>query len=416
MMRSFKLASLPLALAALGLARPAFAVTDTYTFRDTLQSTEGGATGNTLSATYNNGTLVAGTFGDVTISASACANTPTVRGYSFPAFGGLKSLNTAPIVATGSYTITMIVKFSPLKGGYTRLIDFSDSTLDDGIYVLNNGVSFYPVGTYAPNSFQDDQFSVMTITRNAATDEVSLFIGLTAAGVYTDTPKRYVPNNGNLYFFMDNTTGAAAVSESSPGVVTFLRVSDQPITAVGLAASIDQACNAVACGNGKLEPAEGCDDGNNVDGDGCNKACKIENGKACNAAADAGVTGAPSCASATCGSSSLKCVPVGGCAVDGDCTSKQCDTQALTCKTTADAGDTDAGATEDASVADSGTTAGNDAGTSDTDAGAGGTASSGCSCDVGPASTRSSALALFVAGVVVTARRRIKRRAATRRA
>lgn len=159
----------PLVLAALALAREAHAASDTYTFRDNLSSTEGGAAGNVLQFEYNNGDATPGTFVDTTIDVSACANTPTVRGYSFPAFSGFKSLNKVPIVATESYTITMIVKFNPLQGGFTRLIDFSDSTLDDGIYVLNGEVSFYPVGTFAPGAFVDNQFSVMTLTRDAAT-------------------------------------------------------------------------------------------------------------------------------------------------------------------------------------------------------------------------------------------------------
>jgi cysteine-rich repeat protein len=389
--RSLPVASIVAIVTALGGARSAQAATDTYRFRDKLQSDEG-APGNVLVPTFNNGDFQSGTFVDTVIDANACSNTPTVRGYSFPAFGGLRSPNNAPVLVGESYTISLIVKFSPLRSGYTRLIDFSNSTLDDGIYVLNNGISFYPVGTYAPGSFADDRFSVLTLTRDAATNVVSLFIGLTAAGTYEDTGKRYVPSAGNMHFFMDNTTGAAAVSESSAGIVTFLRVSDRPIAAASLAQTIADACQAVACGNAKLEPGEGCDDGNNVDGDGCSSTCKIENGLACGtqvdagadagdaggdftpgstcqsgvcdpadskcgyqngagstcdpgdpggapdagAASDAGDAGdggdaadagdagtpgsvAPTCRSKVCGVASRKCIPPGGCFVDGDC-------------------------------------------------------------------------------------------------
>ena len=37
----------------------------------------------------------------------------------------------------------------------------------------------------------------------------------------------------------------------------------------------------VLCGNGKLEGAEGCDDGNSVNGDGCSSGCKTEDGWEC---------------------------------------------------------------------------------------------------------------------------------------
>jgi MYXO-CTERM domain-containing protein len=480
MRTALKVVPFAVAFATLMSVRPARAVTDTYTFRDTLQSSEGGATGNTLVPTFNNGTLVSGTFATVAIDANACANTPTVRGYSFPQYGGLKSLNAAPVVVTEAYTISMIVKFSPLKSGYSRLIDFSNSTLDDGIYVLNGGISFYPVGTYAAGSFADNRFSVMTITRNSTTNEVSLFIGLTAAGVYVDTAKKYVLATGNpLFVFMDNTTGAAAISESSPGVVTFLRVSDQPITSTGLAASIDQACQAVACGNTVLETAEGCDDGNNVDGDGCSKDCKIENGVPCNSGGT-GVTGAASCKSnicdtdgkcgyvngagstcdgttastvcrsGSCGTSSLKCVPTGGCFVDNDCTATTCNTLTLVCVGSADAGadasgadasgadasgadaagadasgadaagtdaggGTDAGANTDAGGNTDGGATDDDAATAgETDSGNGNATtngvSAGCSCDTASRGTSLPAVALFVAGALVATRRRSKRR------
>src|SRR5262245_47327278 len=38
---------------------------------------------------------------------------------------------------------------------------------------------------------------------------------------------------------------------------------------------------AAACGNGVTNPMEDCDDGNNVDGDGCSAACEIEVGYTC---------------------------------------------------------------------------------------------------------------------------------------
>jgi len=420
-------------VATLGLARDAQAARDTYTFRDQLQSTEGGAAGNTLQFESNNGDPTPGTFVDTTIDANACPNTPTVRGYSFPQYSGFKSLNKAPVVAGESYTITMIVKFNPLQGAFTRLIDFSDSTLDDGIYVFNGAVSFYPVGTFADGSFVDNQYSVMTLTRDGATSVVSLFIGLTPAGTYTDTNKTYVPLNGTLHFFMDNTTGTAPVNEASAGVVTFVRVSDAPITAAGLAASINEACQAVACGNGKLEAAEGCDDGNNASGDGCDKTCKIENAFAC-VKGDAGKSadncasgvcdarddkcgyengGASACTqqnaksvcrSGSCGESSGKCVPPDGCAIDADCASSHCDAAAFACLApTADAGPMDPGpkdggagspdASAPAAVAPS------------TDA-----PSSGCSCDIGPRESGAPAAALAAAALVVALRRRRERR------
>lgn len=58
-------------------------------------------------------------------------------------------------------------------------------------------------------------------------------------------------------------------------------------------------CRAFGCGNNRLEMGEGCDDGNNVSGDGCNLACFIEDNKACNQTAP-GETGDNSCESGVC--------------------------------------------------------------------------------------------------------------------
>ncbi len=225
------------------VGRTAYAAAGTYLFRDSLAPLEGA--GNTLVATYNNGAFVNGSFVDTTIDANVCPGTPTVRGWSFPQYGGLRTPNNSPAVVGGSYTISMIVKFNPMRSGYSRLIDFSNSTLDTGIYELDGGLSLYPVGTFAPGSFVNDRFSFVTFTRDAATNLVSVFVGTTPAGTYTDSGGLYVPLAQNVIFLMDNTTGAAAVSESSPGVITYIKLIDAPVTAAEIAGLQAQACSTV---------------------------------------------------------------------------------------------------------------------------------------------------------------------------
>lgn len=225
------------------VGRTAYAATGTYLFRDTLAPLEGA--GNTLGATYNNGPFVNGSFVDTTIDASVCPGTPTVRGWSFPQYGGLMTPNNAPAVVGGSYTISMIVKFNPMRSGYSRLIDFSNSTLDTGIYELNGGLSLYPVGTFAPGSFVNNQFSFVTFTRDAATNVISVFVGTTPAGTYTDVGSLYVPSTQNVIFLMDNTTGAANVTESSPGIITYIKLIDAPVTAAEISGLQQQACSTV---------------------------------------------------------------------------------------------------------------------------------------------------------------------------
>jgi cysteine-rich repeat protein len=63
----------------------------------------------------------------------------------------------------------------------------------------------------------------------------------------------------------------------------------------------------VGCGNGLLEAGEGCDDGNNMNGDGCTTACEIEDGSPC--ATDG------ECASGVCDVNEAPpvCEPAGSC-------------------------------------------------------------------------------------------------------
>jgi cysteine-rich repeat protein len=81
---------------------------------------------------------------------------------------------------------------------------------------------------------------------------------------------------------------AAALTACSVDAVTFTLGDDQPAENCaapgdedgnGVADCSDPACASApacqaACGNGKLEAAEVCDDGNRLDGDGCDNTCK----------------------------------------------------------------------------------------------------------------------------------------------
>jgi len=62
-------------------------------------------------------------------------------------------------------------------------------------------------------------------------------------------------------------------------------------------ASNNPAQRCAVCGNGQLEGNEGCDDGGNTDGDGCDANCNLEPGYAC--------TGSPSVCSEICGDAIL---------------------------------------------------------------------------------------------------------------
>jgi len=181
----------------------------------------------------------------------------------------------------------MLMRFNPMDGGYARLIDFSNSTLDTGIYKLGDGVSFYPVGTFAAGSFVENQDVFITITRDGTSKLVSLYINGVPSGTYVDTGDLYAPSATVLYFLLDNTTGSAAIQETDAGVIAYLQLRSTPMTPEEVTASLSAICTVVSCGDGVVGGTEACDDGNTTSGDGCSAVCTIEQAACANGPAAA---------------------------------------------------------------------------------------------------------------------------------
>ena len=417
MNRSRILVGAVFAVVAVVIGRGAVAraqVTETFVFRDSMEPTEGA--GNVLEPVYNGGGsiltsgagFVGGSYVTQTISATACATTPTVRAWSFPVSGGLRHPNVAPVVVTGSYSISMLMRYSPMDGGYARLIDFSGSTSDNGIYKLIDGVSFYPVGRYAAGSFVTDRDVFVTLTRDASTQLVSLFINGVASGTYSDTGNLYAPVGSAMYFLMDNTTGAAAISETDPGVIAYLQVRDTPMTPAEVLASLALICETVACGDGLVTTGEACDDGGVVAGDGCSSKCEIEPGFEC--------AGSPSVCVALPDAGPPDAGPVDGGAMDAGAADAGATDGGVSDAGAADGGAADAGSA-DAGSADAGPA---DAGARDAgapvDASSGsdasiGASSGGCGCVMAGAGAPSSGASLAgFAVLALLAARRARRR------
>jgi len=86
----------------------------------------------------------------------------------------------------------------------------------------------------------------VTITRDAGTQLVSLYINGVPSGTYTDTTNLYAPSATAVYFLMDNTTGSANITETDPGTIAYLQIRDVPISAEEVTASLATICQVVA--------------------------------------------------------------------------------------------------------------------------------------------------------------------------
>ncbi|MEO0460186.1 MAG: DUF4215 domain-containing protein [Myxococcota bacterium] len=107
--------------------------------------------------------------------------------------------------------------------------------------------------------------------------------------------------------------GAGAQLDLSPYLVGRVEIDfagQAPLVEIDTSSSL-RACLAV-CGNGNVEPGEGCDDGGLSDGDGCSSSCLVETGSSCNGAAP-GEIGSASCASGVCNPALVRCAPASVC-------------------------------------------------------------------------------------------------------
>jgi MYXO-CTERM domain-containing protein len=96
-----------------------------------------------------------------------------------------------------------------------------------------------------------------------------------------------------------STTCESGFCDSTGNICACDQDADCPLGSLCNTASEPNVCVPMGCGNGVLEPNEGCDDGNTTAGDGCDIACLIEIGKAC--------TASTSCASGLCDGNICAC-------------------------------------------------------------------------------------------------------------
>jgi hypothetical protein len=133
----------------------------------------------------------------------------TSSGFVFGADQGL-SLATAP----SRYSIEMKFELD-LVTDYRKLIDFKSLASDDGMYISDGEINFYPTGSGTiPVTAQETV--IVTIVRDDV-GEVTVLVNGVPDLTFTDTPGDAVPTE--LIFFQDDTT---TDGESSPGVVEYI--------------------------------------------------------------------------------------------------------------------------------------------------------------------------------------------------
>jgi hypothetical protein len=149
-------------------------------------------------------------------------------GYTFGANQGL-SLGGLNLAADGAYDIEIGFSFDTLDG-YRKIIDFSNLTLDSGLYELSSRLNFYPVTSGPAGTFQSGQLVNLQLVRTAAGVVTGSVNGVPQIS-FTDSFSLAISNTLN-FFIDDRATGQG---EASSGYVDYIRISGTaPVSAVPL--------------------------------------------------------------------------------------------------------------------------------------------------------------------------------------
>lgn len=203
------------------LSIPSFLIAQTheYLFNNSLNSISGGPA---LTELLTCGATT-GSYGVQSIVNSG--NCLSFDAYCFNRGGGFQYSN--PGIISGTYTISIYFKFLPFSG-YSRVIDFSNGTLDWGVYIFGDCLVSYggPNLGPCPNSYYNN-FHLITFVRNGSTDVVSVYIDGVFHTTFNDFSyiMRPATSTSPINFFTDNNC------ESDDGCITYISVSPIMATA-----------------------------------------------------------------------------------------------------------------------------------------------------------------------------------------
>jgi Concanavalin A-like lectin/glucanases superfamily len=151
---------------------------------------------------------------------------------TFPLSSGVSM--PAGVIPSDSYSIAVQFRLEEITG-FRRLVDFSTSTSDRGVYNLNGQLNFYPIATGAtfPAPIEANSYAHVVLTRDAA-GQVTGYVDGSEEIAFTDSSgDALLPPGTDVRFFKDD---AVVGGEESAGAVARIRVYDGALTAAEVAA------------------------------------------------------------------------------------------------------------------------------------------------------------------------------------
>jgi hypothetical protein len=152
---------------------------------------------------------------------------------------GLSLTPTTGVIRSSAYTIELLFRLD-FVSKYRKIIDFKDGSEDDGLYVLDGCLTFFPKEQSAFTSIGADSYVQIVLTRDSS-DRVVGYVDGVRQFAFADTRGLAEVNaKKTLRFFLDDH---ATTGEHSSGAVSQVRLFDRPLTPSEVAAL---ACTELA--------------------------------------------------------------------------------------------------------------------------------------------------------------------------
>ncbi len=134
---------------------------------------------------------------------------------------------TTRVIRSSDYTIEVLFRFD-LLDGYRKVIDFKNGSADDGLYLLDGCLTFYPKEQDAFTKIGSDSYVQIVLTRDAADRVVGYVDGVRQFAFNDRGGLATVGASDGLWFFVDDVT---TIGEWSSGAVSQIRLFDRALTA-----------------------------------------------------------------------------------------------------------------------------------------------------------------------------------------
>jgi hypothetical protein len=127
-----------------------------------------------------------------------------------------------------AYSVVILFRFEE-TAGWRRLLEFKNGTSDNGLYLLNGRLTFYPRPATGARTVGVNEYVQVILTR-AANGVVRGFVDGAQQWQFTDTTGDALISSASVLFFFLDEGGPAGGTEESGGAVARIRVFNRPLS------------------------------------------------------------------------------------------------------------------------------------------------------------------------------------------